>query len=265
MRGVTPSGVTLPRGETSVRLLPIVRPRIGGEPRADGDAVATRRNSSSVPSLTLLAMPRTCGRSCVADAAHQRRRSTCSAPLASAWPSISGIAETTPGTSAMRVGDLGVVGELGVHRLQDEVAVEAEDLVDELGAEAVHHRHDDDQRRDAEHDAEEGEAGDDRDEGLAPARAQIAPGDHPFEAGERPGAGRQLPCRRRSPRRRRAQPATSRLTAASSDSVSRSPVARRLISTSPRSTPFGPTITCQGRPIRSIVANFAPARWSTSS
>ena len=37
-------------------------------------------------------------------------------------------------------------------------------LVEQLGAEAVHHRHDDDQRRDAEHDAEEGEAGDDRDE-----------------------------------------------------------------------------------------------------
>ena len=34
--------------------------------------------------------------------------------------------------------------------------------------------------------------------------------------------------------------------------VSRAPVARRLISTSPRSSPFGPTITCQGRPIRSM-------------
>ena len=57
-------------------------------------------------------------------------------------------------------------------------------LLEQLLAEAVHHRQHDDQRRDAEHDADEGEAGDDRDEALAPARAQIAPGEHPLEGGE---------------------------------------------------------------------------------
>ena len=33
----------------------------------------------------------------------------------------------------------------------------------------------------------------------------------------------------------------------------------------PAAAPRGPTITCQGMPIRSAVANFAPARWSVSS
>ena len=108
--------------------------------------------------------------------------------------------------------------------------------------EAVHHRHDDDQRGDAEHDADEGEAGDDRDEGLAPARTQIAAGKHPFEPGERPGAGRKRRPRLRCLGHRALllRPAVSRFTAASTLIVSRSPVARRLTSTSPCSSPFGP-------------------------
>jgi hypothetical protein len=41
------------------------------------------------------------------------------------------------------------------------MAVEAEDLVEQFMAEPVHHRHHDDEGGDAEHDAEEREAGDD--------------------------------------------------------------------------------------------------------
>jgi hypothetical protein len=48
-------------------------------------------------------------------------------------------------------------------------------------AEAVHHRHHDDQRRDAEHDPEEREAGDDRDESFLAPRAQVAQRQHPLE------------------------------------------------------------------------------------
>ena len=66
-----------------------------------------------------------------------------------------------------------------------QVAVEAEDLVEQLLAEAVHHRHDDDERRDAEHDAEERKAGDDRDKSFLAPRAQIAQRQHPFEAEQR--------------------------------------------------------------------------------
>jgi hypothetical protein len=40
--------------------------------------------------------------------------------------------------------------------------VEAEDLIQELDMKAVHHRHDDDQRADAQRDAEQREDGDDR-------------------------------------------------------------------------------------------------------
>ncbi len=76
-------------------------------------------------------------------------------PEASACPSMIGIAALTPGTVANALRDLVVVGEIALDRLHDDVAVDPEDLVEELGAEAVHHRHHDDERRDAEHDSEE--------------------------------------------------------------------------------------------------------------
>ena len=79
------------------------------------------------------------------------------------------------------VGDRVPVGQRLFERLDQQMAVEAEDLVEQFLAEAVHHRHDDDQRRDAEHDAEEGKAGDDRDESFLAPRAQIAQRQHPFE------------------------------------------------------------------------------------
>ena len=85
-----------------------------------------------------------------------------------------------------------VVGERRLDPLQEHVAVEADHLVHEIVAKAVHHRHDDDQRRDAEHDAKEREAGDDRDRALGVARAKIAKRDHPFEGGERLGGRRRL-------------------------------------------------------------------------
>ena len=58
---------------------------------------------------------------------------------------------------------------------------------------------------------------------------------------------------------------TRRFTAASGVSVMRSPVLRSLTSISPLLRPFGPTISWNGRPIRSMVANLAPARSSVSS
>ena len=64
------------------------------------------------------------------------------------------------------------------------MAVEAEDAAQQLGAEAVHHRHDDDERGDAERDAEQREDGDDGDEALLAPRAQIAERDHALERAE---------------------------------------------------------------------------------
>src|SRR6476660_10597713 len=68
------------------------------------------------------------------------------------------------------------------------MAVEAENLVEQFLAEAVHHGHHDDQRGDAEHDAEERKAGDDGNETFLATCPQIATGQQPFEWRERWGS-----------------------------------------------------------------------------
>jgi hypothetical protein len=92
------------------------------------------------------------------------------------------------------LGDLLVVGQRGIERLDQDMAVEAEDLVEQLRAEAVHHRHHGDQGGDAQHDAEEREQGDHRNESLPPARPEVAQRQHPFEGSERPRGGRLGHC-----------------------------------------------------------------------
>src|SRR5919112_279667 len=56
--------------------------------------------------------------------------------------------------------------------------------VEQLGAEAVHDREHHDERADAERDADQGEARDDRNEALAPGRPQVPPGDQALETTE---------------------------------------------------------------------------------
>src|SRR5689334_9320369 len=53
--------------------------------------------------------------------------------------------------------------------------------------------------------------------------------------------------------------------AASGATSNRSAVARRLSSTVPLARPRGPTTSCHGKPIRSIVENLTPARSVVSS
>src|SRR5262249_34499221 len=53
--------------------------------------------------------------------------------------------------------------------------------------------------------------------------------------------------------------------AASGASSTRSPLARCLSSTTPLASPRGPTTSCHGNPIRSIVENLTPARSGVSS
>src|ERR1700722_3136366 len=65
--------------------------------------------------------------------------------------------------------------------------VKAENLVQQFLAEAVHDGHHDDQRSHAEHDAEEGEAGNDGNEAFLATRAQIASRQQPLEWRERWG------------------------------------------------------------------------------
>src|ERR1700759_1853994 len=68
------------------------------------------------------------------------------------------------------------------------MAVKPQNLVQQLFAKTVHHRHHDDQRGDTEHDAEEGKAGDDGNEAFLAPRPQIAPGQQPFEWRKRWGS-----------------------------------------------------------------------------
>ena len=193
--------------------------------------------STIVPSFTLLATPSIFGRSAsrmprtrtpleVAVAARQRLALRPAAPPT-----------TTPGTLAMRSATSAIVGQLRIHRLNHEVSVEPENLVDQLRAEPVHHRHDDDQRRDPDHDAEQREDRDDQAGGRGGAGGCSARQASTRSARTvvcRSGSGFASPVSRR--RRASAQPATSRFAAASIETVSRWPVARRLISTSPRSS-----------------------------
>jgi hypothetical protein len=92
------------------------------------------------------------------------------------------------------LGHLLVVGERRIERLDQDMAVEAEDLLEQLVAEPVHHRHHDDQGGHPEHDAEEREPGDHGNESLPPARPEVAQRQHPFEGSERPGGGRLGHC-----------------------------------------------------------------------
>ena len=76
--------------------------------------------------------------------------------VASSGCSISGEARITPGRRARpRSSTLLPVVEPAAVGLDDRVAVEPDDLVEQLGAKAVHHAHHDDQRGDAEHDRDQ--------------------------------------------------------------------------------------------------------------
>src|SRR3954453_8118783 len=129
--------------------------------------------------------------------------------------------------------------------IDPEMAVEAEDAADQIGAEAVHDRHDDDQGRDAGRYAEQREDRDDRDEAFLPPRPQIAERDHPFERAE--------------------DHVANRCTTASSGRSWRAPLRRCFHSILPAASPRGPMISWSGRPIRSIAANLAPGDSSRSS
>ena len=75
--------------------------------------------------------------------------------VAITWPSIMGRAATTPGSFFDLRRQRVVIAERALRGIDVEMAVEAEDAAQQLDAEAVHHRHDDDERRDAERDAEQ--------------------------------------------------------------------------------------------------------------
>ena len=91
------------------------------------------------------------------------------------------------------------IGEAAAAGIDPEIAVEAEDAAEQVGAEPVHHRHHDDQGGDAERDPEQRKDRDDRDEPFLPPRPQIAERDHPLERAE-DHAACPSPPRKRGPR-----------------------------------------------------------------
>ena len=75
----------------------------------------------------------------------------------------------------------GEIAERARLRVHAEIAVQTEDAAHQVGAEAVHYRHDDDQGGHTEGDPEQRKDRDDRDEPLRPPRPQIAERHHPLE------------------------------------------------------------------------------------
>ena len=120
------------------------------------------------------------------------RTSTPPAPAwdeASACPSTMGNASLTPGMAFNWSASSAIVGQRLIDRTHEDVAVDPDDLVEKLAPESVHHGHDDDQRRNAQHDACEREACDDRDETFSTARLEVAQRYHPLEHRKGPGSG----------------------------------------------------------------------------
>ena len=92
------------------------------------------------------------------------------------------------------LGHLLEVGQGAFQRLHQHMAVEPEDLAQQLLAKAIHHRHDDDEGGHPQGDAQEGKPGDDRDEAFLAPRPEVAQRQHPLEWGERPRSGGFLVC-----------------------------------------------------------------------
>jgi hypothetical protein len=77
-----------------------------------------------------------------------------------------------------------IILQRSLHWIEVHMPVEADDALKQFLAEAVHHRHDDDQSRDAERDADQREPGDDRNKPLLPPRAEVTHSYKAFEGGE---------------------------------------------------------------------------------
>ena len=182
MRGVVPIGVTAPRGAHQRDAVAGAQRELIGEPAPDRHALAVvEAFERALPDL--VGDRGKLGKIGAAHAAHQHagrveRRGRQRLAFDHRRRQHDAVDLGDP------LGDLLPVGQRRFQRLDQQVAVEPEDLVEQFLAEAVHHRHDDDEGRDAEHDAEEREAGDDRDESFLAPRAQIAQRQHPFECGE---------------------------------------------------------------------------------
>ena len=176
-----PKAVAVPCGEITVTLPPTPTPEPARQPAADGDPVAAEIVERALHDMVGDELER--AQVLGPDAAHQR-------------PGRAGVGRRhdLPLDHREGRGDAGdlpdlrqrllIIGKPAGHPVDAEIAVEAEDAAQKVGAEPVHHRHDDDQGGDAERDPQEREDRDHRDEPLLPPRPQIAERDHPLEGVE---------------------------------------------------------------------------------
>ena len=172
----------MPSGEISVILPPTATPsrRASRSPMATPSSPKSASEPATIWSAISLRARMSSGRMPRTSAP-----AAAPAPVAITWPSTSGVAlddarapcAPSPPSASKSVSVAPVA-------IDAEMAVEAEDAADQIGAEPVHHRHDDDQRRDAERDAQQREDRDDRDEPFLAPRPQIAERDHPLEGAE---------------------------------------------------------------------------------
>ena len=175
MRGVTPNGVTLPRGAISVICMPGASRSLLRQPRADDDGVVAlergERAGRRASSTTIVMRSQVARRGCRAPGRRARRRSR----VAITWPSTTGAARVTPGTARTCVSDLrrnpaAPAARPGPScgpcrpRMRDSRSwrnpfITAMTMIE---------------RCDAERDADQRQDRDDRDEPLLPRRPQIA-------------------------------------------------------------------------------------------
>ena len=176
-----PKAVSLPSGEISVTRPPTVSPRRLRETLADRDPVVAEIAERAGDDV--FGDQRATTDVVGTDAAHQR----------AGGAGIAGRHDLRL-DQRRRLGDVRHLAHLGGDRIEigervacavhPEMAVEAEDAADQVGAEPVHHRHHDDQGGDPERDAEQREDRDDRNKAFLPPRPQIAERHHPLEGTE---------------------------------------------------------------------------------
>ena len=167
----------------------------------------------------------------------------------------------------MTAGHFAIILEGAVDRLHHQVAVDSKDPVHQLGAEPVHDRHDVlISVATAQQIADEGDRSRSTEVRVSLRRvAQISPRPPCARKPEVGTGAGWVSARARFPTAGSSGPTAVAITA-SGESVSRSPVALFLISTSFAATPRGRTIIWNGRPIRSAGGELAPCPlWSVSS
>ncbi len=156
MRGMVPNGVADPAG----LMIEISLPSVAPSDSASREPIAT----CSPPGVSLAKDPRTSlplsvsfSRMSLTVMPRTIANSTRPLRLANSGCSISGIALVMPGVLRASATISRPIAQLAAIALDHGMAVEPGDLVEQLGAEAIHHAHHDDQRGDAEHHRDEAE------------------------------------------------------------------------------------------------------------